>query len=492
MPRLSANIIILPLILLSCANLFSQQREERITLDKVIDTLSLASSAAEIERLHFRNDLLQFENYRKGLLPAFSVHLSPVNFNRSLRLLQQPSDGSYTNIEDYANNSSAGVTIRQKIALTGGELNIGSSMNYLREFSRKRNSFSTNPFTIGYSQQIWGGGKLHRIEKKIEYARSRVAVKQYCSKISEIQRQSLTLFMEALLGKMECDRAFQTKTGNDTLLHIAKIKLENGSITEYDYNQIELQSLNAQYASEDAVRNYHESRQRLFTYLGIEGAAEIAIPDFSMPPAMDAGIVGSYVEKNNPFSQQQEIEKMEAEKRLFSARMGTLFNGSISLNYGINQYAATFAEAYRHGNTRQSVVIGIQIPVFQWGINKNRLQMAKNDCEASRLAIERRRREFENEVKEKVSRYNHSVKLWLTAAKAYKLSQEQYRMLIRKFSLGKISVYELTAAQNDRNSAMQRYYSAIRDTYSSYFFLRSMALYDFKRDVELEEVFIHD
>jgi outer membrane protein TolC len=101
-------------------------------------------------------------------------------------------------------------------------------------------------------------------------------------------------------------------------------------------------------------------------------------------------------------------------------------------------------------------------------------------------------REFENEVKESVNRYNHSVKLWLTAEKAYSLSQERYRMLIQKFSLGKVSVYELTAAQSEQNNAVQRYYSAIRDTYNSYFSLRSVALYDFKQNVELEEIFIND
>ena len=147
-------------------------------------------------------------------------------------------------------------------------------------------------------------------------------------------------------------------------------------------------------------------------------------------------------------------------------------------------------DAYRNGNTRQSIVVGFQIPVFQWGINKNRIQIAENNYEASKLGIDKRMREFENEIKENVNNYNHSVKLWLTAEKAYRLSQEQYRILIQKFSLGKVSVYELTAAQSDQNNAMQRYYSAIRDTYNSYFTLRTMALYDFKRNVELEEMLV--
>ena len=97
-----------------------------------------------------------------------------------------------------------------------------------------------------------------------------------------------------------------------------------------------------------------------------------------------------------------------------------------------------------------------------------------------------------NEVKEKINAYDHSVKLWLTASRAYALSKEQYKMLTKKFSLGKVSVYELATAQKERNDAMQRYYSAIKDSYESFFTLRNLALYDFKKNVELEKILFND
>ena len=65
-------------------------------------------------------------------------------------------------------------------------------------------------------------------------------------------------------------------------------------------------------------------------------------------------------------------------------------------------------------------------------------------------------------------------------------------MLIQKFSLGKVSVYELTTAQEEQNNAMRRYYSSIRDAYNSYFTIRTMALYDFKHDKELQYIYIND
>lgn len=298
--------------------------------------------------------------------------------------------------------------------------------------------------------------------------------------------------MTALLDKMQQDLSKQTLQNNDTLMNIASIKLANGHITEFDMKQIELQSLNALYTYENACKGYIDSRSRLAVYLGLDDDLEVIMPTFNVPIAIDISTVLFYVNQNNPFVQQQEIQQMESERNLISNNINNRFNGNISLNYGVNQYANNFAAAYKNGNIRQSFVVGFQIPIFQWGANRKRIQIAENSHRSVNLTIDNRKREFENEIKERVNNYNHSVRLWLTAEKAYKLSQEQYQMLIQKFSLGKVSVYELTTAQEEQNNAMRRYYSSIRDTYNSYFTIRTMSLYDFKNDKELQYIYIND
>ena len=64
------------------------QSPDDLSLSKVIDELSMNAPAAQIERLNFENDLLKFENYKKGFLPAVSLSMSPVSFNRSIVSLQ--------------------------------------------------------------------------------------------------------------------------------------------------------------------------------------------------------------------------------------------------------------------------------------------------------------------------------------------------------------------------------------------------------------------
>lgn len=99
-------------------------------------------------------------------------------------------------------------------------------------------------------------------------------------------------------------------------------------------------------------------------------------------------------------------------------------------------------------------------------------------------------REFDDDIAEYTKTYSHSIWLWRLSGKAYQLSCEQYRLAIKSFELGEISVYELTSARQKQYDTMQRYYSAIKEAYTSYFRLRSMALYDFKSGQNLEDIYL--
>ncbi len=473
-------------------SIYSQESNILLSLSDIIDIYSLQSPAVRMELLNYENDILEFTNYQKSLLPSIAFTFNPVGLNRSLRLLQSPEDGGYSYVEDYSNTSSLGVSISQKVGFTGGNVNIGTNISYLNEFSRERSSFSTAPFYVSYSQTLWGGRKLFRMENKIRKTKNRAAAKKCCYKIAEIQLQAANLYLEALSNKLEADLTLNNMHANDTILRIGKIKLDNGYITEYDYKQIELQSLETEYVYRQALQKYDEALQNLKTYLEMDNHTlfSVCMPALELPDILDASLVKYWVCQNNPTLLEQEQKKLEAERLLFTAKLETHFNGNISLNYGLNQYADHFADAYRHANTQQSFTIGFQIPIWQWGINRNKRKIASNNYSVSLLAVEKSMREFDDDIAEYTKTYSHSIWLWRLSGKAYQLSCEQYRLAIKSFELGEISVYELTSARQKQYDTMQRYYSAIKEAYTSYFRLRSMALYDFKSGQNLEDIYL--
>jgi outer membrane protein TolC len=462
-----------------------------ISLANVVNKLSLQSPASKKERLNFENELLLFENFKKGFLPAVSINMSPFSFNRSIVKLQQANDGQYNYVEDYSGSSSAGLSIQQKVPFTGGTLSMSSNLNYLHEMSQNRHSFSSTPFSMSYSQQIFGSAKTMWMEKNITYKKNEETIKKYCSIISGIQQKALGLFMDAFLASLEMELSLSNKLATDSLLGMAKIKYQNKRITEADFKQIELQATNNEYLKESAKKNYQDAIRNLVTYLGLtDYFVAVKTPEFTLPLQISLESVKYYIIRNNPKALSSEIRRLEAQKNLYSSELQNKFNANINLSYGMNQFASNLADVYSSPSRQQSVSLTFSIPFSLWGINRNKAIIAKNSYNSALIEIEQELNEFENEIQKKVNNYNHNVNLWLIAERSYQLAQEQYKLVIIEFSMGKSSAYELISSQQEQSAAMQKYYNAIKDAWDSYFKLREMTLYDFEKKMELRDIFL--
>jgi len=311
-----------------------------LSISKVVDTLSLDSPEAKIKRMGFENELLQFENYKKSFLPSVSLSLSPVSFNRSIVKLQQATDGLYNYVEDYSSSSSAGITIQQKVLLTGGTFSAYSSLNYLSELSQNSHSFSATPFAISYSQQLFGDRKIMQFEKTIEYKKHEESIKNYCLSVSGIQQKALSLFLDAFLASLEKTLSSSNRLATDSLYSMAKVKYENRRMTELNFKQIELQATNNEYFEENATKNYEDAVRTLMIYLDIPISGNfneliIEAPEFALPLKINSENVKYNIEKNNPALLSRDIRRLEAQKDLYSSEIQNRFNASINLSYGV-------------------------------------------------------------------------------------------------------------------------------------------------------------
>lgn len=472
-------------------SILAKAQLDSLSIDFVANKLALNSPEAKMYKLQYENEVLNFDNYKKSLLPSFSFNINPLNFNRSLRLLQDPNDGGYSYIEDYSNNSNIGINIRQKVPFTGGEFNLRTDMSYLYEFSKHRSSFNTTPIAIGYTQQLIGSHKMFKMEEKIQDLKFQAATNTYCHNIAKVQQESVRLYIISLLDFMECKLNYSQMVNNDTLQAIGEKKLELNRITEYEYNQIRIQCLNSKYEYEKALTKYFESKQSLITYLDLSiDDFEIVFPKFELPLSIEYSQVLHLVNKNSPFYLQEKINQEQDCINLYSIKLDNRINGNISINYGINQYAENFIEAYKRGNNRQSIMLGFQIPVFQWGINRNKIRIAQNNYDKSIITRDQKYKDFESEIRRNVKSYNSSVELWFIAEQFYHLAKDLYGITVQKFALDKLTVYDLTTSQNELTKAMNQYYLTIKQVFLDYYLLRTKALYDFQTNEELSNILL--
>ena len=440
------------------------------------------------KRLAYENSLLEYDNFRKSLLPSISLNLTPVSFNRSMRLLQNYTNGEYSNVEEYSNTSSGNVSISQKIAATGGMLSIGSSLSYLREFTSDNNSFSTSPMYLSYSQSLFGGRRNYLFERSISSLKHDMALKNYCASVSTEQQKILTLYLDAYSCKVDIDFYTQAVDIGDSLLMHAKIRKESGKITEYDYNQIELQQLDNKMELEKSLYAYDSSIRQLGNELQVQGIEldNLSIAEF--PARIEEAVVMERISKNNPTYQSQELARLNAEYTLHQKRISNRFNANISLSYGLNQYAKTLRDAYQHPDQRQSVSITLSIPMFQWGINRNKLKMAENDYESALLEQESTLDNFKEEIHDNVFNYNMSRELADVATRKYQLAGQQYSFAAARFRVGKIAAIELTNANKEYLQAKQNYLSVLSSLFVNYYKIRHLTLYDFIEDKDMTEM----
>ena len=197
------------------------------------------------------------------------------------------------------------------------------------------------------------------------------------------------------------------------------------------------------------------------------------------PQHLDEGDVLDMVNRNNPEYQKLEIERVSAEYALHQVRVNNRFNANISLNYGLNQYANTLADAYRHPDQRQAVSVTFSVPVFQWGINRNKLKIAQNEYETTLLEQEYAIDNFKEEIHDDVFGYNMSRELMDAASRKYELSARQYSFAAMRFNTGKIAAIELTDANREYLQAKQNYISVMKDLFTKYYKIRHLALHDF-------------
>ena len=227
--------------------------------------------------------------------------------------------------------------------------------------------------------------------------------------------------------------------------------------------------------------------------LGIEQAERnmtVDAPDATQLPAMlDYNIIMELVRQNNPQRLNIELQCKQAEFDRYNNRMQTRMNGNISLSYGLNQYASTLIDAYRHLDGRQSVSVTFTVPLFDWGVSSNKRKIADNNYKSTVIQANEKITEFENTIRKQTLTYNMAQENFIIAKRSLQLAREQYRLAAIRFEKGKISVYELIQAFDAQQHALGSYVEGMSSVFSQYYAVRHFTLYDFIRRKPLMDIF---
>ena len=478
--------ILLVLATFAFSQILTAQNEREITLNEAIALARTQSVDAAVALNELKTAYWEYRTFRADLLPEVNLTGTLPNYKKSYSSYQN-SDGTYGFVRNNYLELSGDLSIDQNIWLTGGKLSLSTSLDYIRQFGGNgKEQFMSVPINLELTQPIFGVNKL-KWNRRIEPVRYEEAKAAFISATEEVTRKTITYFFQLLLAKETLSTVRQNELNAEHLYKVAGAKREMGQISENELLQLKLSALNAKAATTEAVSNLNANMFQLRAFLGMDENTKLepVVPESAPDIRMEYNEVLSKALERNSFAQNIRRRQLESDYAVATAR-GDLRSVDLFASVGYTGLDKEFTSAYNHLLDNQIVQVGVKIPILDWGKRRGKVRVAKSNREVVLSKIRQEQMNFNQDIFLLVEHFNNQAQQLSIAKEADIIAQQRYKTSIETFLIGKINTLDLNDAQNSKDQARQKHISELYNYWSYFYQIRSLTLWDFERDTELE------
>ena len=284
--------------------------------------------------------------------------------------------------------------------------------------------------------------------------------------------------------------AQQNKANSDRLYEVAIAKRKMGQISENDLLQLKLNSLQGKADVTEAESTLNAKMFQLRSFLGVSESEGLnpVIPASVSGIKMDYDRVLNKALERNSFAQNIRRRQLEADYEVATAR-GNLRSIDLFASVGYTGQNYEFSSAYQNLLDNQIVKVGVKIPILDWGKRRGKVRVAKSNREEVLSKIRQEQMDFNQDIFLLVANFNNQAQQLEIAEEADLIAEKRYKTSVETFMIGKISTLDLNDAQNSKDEARQKHISELYYYWYYFYQLRSLTLWDFERNAELEADF---
>jgi outer membrane protein TolC len=374
--------------------------------------------------------------------------------------------------------------LQQSISLTGTDLFINSNIRRFDNFSSDPNYklYSGEPFSVGLRQPLFSFNEL-RWDKKIEPLRYEESKREYVEDLENISMIAANRFFDLLLAQMNLNIASINLANNDTIYKIGEGRYNLGKIAENELLDLELNVMTSRQQVAQASLDMETSLLRLRTFVGLTNVDRVElslpdnIPDYNVDEATAIAMARDHRADALGFTRRQ----LEAERDVAQAKGTTGLNADLFASFGISgRSEASLPDMYGNTVDQQSVRIGFEIPILDWGRQKSRVKTAEANLKLEEYTIELDQINFDEAIFTQVKQFEMLKEQVSVSEQASIVAQKRYDIAKNRYLIGKISITDMNLALRDKDSAKRAYIQSLRDFWSAYYNLRYLTLYDFE------------
>jgi len=463
-----------------------QSAPRTLTLQDAILMAQQQGSAAQVARSARDAARSRDDAFNARLLPQLFLQGRAADLVHGINPVLL-DDGSTQFISQSQNQSTMQVGFSQRIPLTGGTVSVGSEVQRVDLFGdQRRQYYQTTPVVLSLQQDLFKPREVVW-DRRDQSLSATVAERAYLEAREDVAGQTADAFFNLYAQEVALRNASFNAAVNDTLFQLNKGRYEVGKIGENDLLKSELALLRARAAADDAKLARDRAEAALRRIIAFPDGTPLAIaPPDSIPlVTADPDVAVRAALKNSSTMQQNELDDVRSRRAMSVARSNNHFNASIEGSVGFNQTAPQFAQAYQSPLGKQTLSVGINLPMLQWGAGHADIEEAKAIEQRVDANNKMRKDALEEDARFSVLQLEQARRNVTLAAKADTVAQRQFEVARNRYMIGKITNEALYLAQGEKDAAVVANVQALRNYWITYYHLRRVTLYDFERNVAL-------
>ena len=421
---------------------------------------------------------------------GLSLEATFPSLTNAMQSVTQP-DGSEKFVSTSNMQTGLDLQLNQNIGLTGGRVFVTSQIQRNDNFGEDPpTTYLAYPVTIGFIQPI-NGYNSFRWDRKIEPLKYEEAKLEYINTMEHVSQRAVGYFFDLALAQINLEVAKKNFANTDTLYQIATGRYQLGTIAENGLLQMELSTLNAGTALNEANIDLALRKARLRSFLGFNNrvSLQLILPREVPEMTLDYSRTLTEAKANNPEILSMERQLLEAESQVAEARSQKGIRANLFAQVGLSQNAETLRGAYQDPSNQQRVEVGVQVPLLDWGLGRGQYRMAQSAQEVTKTNVVQSQIDFDENIFLQVMQFNLQDDQVVIASKADTIANLRYEVTKQRFLIGKIDVLDLNVALEEKDVARRGYVQALRNYWDYYYDLRGLTLYDWHKDLKLEEDF---
>ena len=455
-----------------------------LTIEKALEIAEENNPQMQNSKLSYERTQYLLEAQRASLKSQFSMSIDPFSYSQTRSFDNRFSEW-YTNKSLSSNGT---FRVEQPILLTDGVLALTNRFGWQDSESTTQagtsiNKAFTNNLQLRFDQPIFTYNRRKMELARLEYNHENSGISYALQRLnteSRITSQFYQVYMaqnNLAISKEEYENARQN-------YEIVKDKVDADLLAREELFQAEVNYATAESSVESSTVTLNNAKDVLKQTLGmpmsedINVEADIVVIPMNVDPekAIQSGLL-SRMELR-----QREINMELEELAMITTKASNEFSGNISLSVGITGDNQRFSNIYDNPTQSPRVSISFNIPIFDWGQRRARIQAQKTAQTIAKLDYENTKVDIELAIGQSLrSLANLSTQIGIEE-KSVRNTQQTYELYQIRYREGDLTGLQMSQYQTQLSNARTRFVRAQINYKNELLNLKILTLYDFEND----------